>query len=130
MMPVLLLLPVQLTPAPSSERHNQVLSMRTWLLLIVKQLLAVPASAPPILQCTSNKALGFLEWSAELPIGPTCNNVGELVGPASIMSPANVTPSTSATTMAGIPLSGMSVGIPSPSTIVSGFEIWMLSAKW
>jgi hypothetical protein len=43
--------------------------MMTSLLLIVKQLFAVPASAPPIRQCTSNRAVGFLEWSAELPVG-------------------------------------------------------------
>ena len=45
------------------------------------------------------------------PAGPTCNRAGELTVPASKSRPASFTPSTSATSSATTPLSGMSVGV-------------------
>src|SRR5258708_12284204 len=68
----------------------------TSLLLIVRQLDAVPAMLPPILQLMSKSTVGFDEWSAVLPVGPTSNKVGVVLGPASMSTPATETPSTSA----------------------------------
>src|SRR5262249_52434335 len=66
-------------------------------------------------------------WLAVEPSGPTWTSVCELVEPASTSRPASCTPSTSATFIAVIPLSGTKVARPSPRTTVFGrvtFRVW------
>lgn len=94
---------------------------------MVRLVVALPTPAPPMRKKTSCRELGSALWSAEEPLGPISISWAELVVPASISRPASWTPSTSATVIAVIPLSGMSVARPRPRTTVSGrvtFSVW------
>ena len=61
---------------------------------------------------------------------PILTSTGEFTGPASMISPAISTPSTSATVIASLPVCGTSVANPRPSTIVSGRATTIGSLNW
>ncbi len=124
------MLDVQPTPLPWSARQSHMWSPITLLLLTTRLWAALPTPAPPIRKNTSLSEVGFAAWFAVEPAGPTCIRTDELVVPASMSSPATLTPSTSATETAVTPLSGISVARPRPSTTVSGRVTRMVSERW
>src|ERR1700761_311338 len=118
--PLLLEFWVQHTPLPWSARQSQKLSPITLLALMTTQFVVLPENSPPTRLQISYRQIGSAERSTVSVEVPTCNNVGEAVGPASKMMPITFTPFTLETTIVGNPLLGISVGKPSPITIVSG----------
>ena len=61
---------------------------------------------------------------------PICSSAGEFVVPASKMIPEIDIPFALATVIGTMPLSGISVGKPRPSTTVSGRVTLMLWVRW
>jgi hypothetical protein len=100
----------------------------TLLLLIRRLTVALPTPAPPTRKNTSCSEVGLAEWSADEPTGPISARTEELVVPASNSRPASLTPLTSATLIAVMPLSGISVARPRPRMTVSArftFSVWL-----
>jgi len=90
------------------------------LALSTKLTRALPAAAPPMRKNTSATTSGL---SGALPVGPAVpseRRLGEVTGPASMMSPVIFTPLFGVATRAGSPAWGTSVAKPRPSTIVFG----------
>src|SRR5262245_13915467 len=118
------------------------MSSRIVLLLSTTRLVvALPACGPPIRKKTSCSAPGSAAVGCGLPRPwspsaaalslPNWRRAGDVVGPASKISPATSTPLTSATRIGTTPFSAVSVAIPSPSTTVSGrFTLIVLSTSY
>ena len=118
--PVSAVLAVQPTPLPWSARQAQMSSRMTLSLFTTRLVVALPGVAPPMRKNTSLSVVGSA-GSLLCAFGvPTSSSTGEFIGPASNISPASLTPGTSATVIATSPLVGTSVGKPRPSTTVSG----------
>ena len=70
----------------------------------------VPLTRPPARQKMSYRNVGSLACETAPGLSPTSRRTLELTGPASSRTPANFTPSTSATVIAAVPFVGIRVG--------------------
>jgi len=117
---------------PWSARHTQVWSIRTLSRLTSSAMSALPTCGPPTRKYTSDSVVGLdgsFFFGLELPFFlPTCRSTGDSTRPASIVTPATMTPGTSATVSGIAPSTAVSVACPRPRTTVSARLTEMLLA--
>jgi hypothetical protein len=107
-------------------------SRMTLLLLTIRLVAARPACAPPMRKKTSVSADGSdasLSLRACPPL-PTCRSTGELVGPASKITPEIRIPFAREVVIAALPFVGIRVGKPRPSTTLSGRVTSIAWSRW
>ena len=103
--------------------------MSTLSLLTSSAVFVRPMCGPPTRKYTSESVVGLCGLLALWPCWrPTRSRTGDSTVPASIVTPATITPGTPATSSGIAPFTAVSVACPIPSTTVSGRRTSMLRA--